>query len=110
MSSTTYRRFRLAWPAAVLTLAVLAPAAARADFFDGARRTFTVDIPHFFQDDVPCFFGGQPTSGARKSCKPPAGSAAPAANRGPQGTATPPNKAAAPTNNAAGAAPPNSGQ
>lgn len=49
---------------------------AQADFFDGARKTFqtdiphffTQDVPHFFQDDVPCAFGGHPTSGARKSC------------------------------------------
>ena len=45
------------------------PGVARADFFDDARKTFTKDIPHFFQDDVPCTFGGQPTSGARQSCR-----------------------------------------
>jgi hypothetical protein len=53
----------------MLTLASLVPAPARADFFDGARRTFTNDIPHFFQDDIPCAFGGQPTSHTRTSCK-----------------------------------------
>ncbi|MDE2167526.1 MAG: hypothetical protein KGJ66_14465 [Alphaproteobacteria bacterium] len=100
MNSTTYRRFRLAWPAAALMLAALAPTAARADFFDNARQTFTVDIPHFFQDDVPCFFGGQPTSGARKSCKPPAHAAQPAA--------VAPTPAPPPTSNATPAAPPNS--
>ena len=42
---------------------------ARADFFDDARRTFTSDIPHFFQDDIPCAFGGRPTSHTRTSCK-----------------------------------------
>ncbi len=68
----------LAYPVAVLTLAFLAPTPARADFFDGARQTFTVDIPHFFQDDIPCFFGGQPTSGAKKSCRPAAPPAKPA--------------------------------
>jgi hypothetical protein len=49
---------------------------AQADFFDGARKTFQTDIPHFFtqdfphffQDDIPCAFGGHPTSGARKDC------------------------------------------
>lgn len=63
---------RAACLAAVGMLA--APGAARADFFDGARKTFTQDIPHFFQDDVPCAFGGQPTSGVRQAChesKPP---------------------------------------
>lgn len=54
---------------AVLALASLAPSPARADFFDDARRTVTTDIPHFFQDDVPCAFGGQPTSHTKTSCK-----------------------------------------
>ena len=31
----------------------------------GAR---TSDIPHFFQDDIPCAFGGRPTSGTRTAC------------------------------------------
>jgi hypothetical protein len=72
MTTKTYRLFYFAYPVAVLMLTSLAPIPAQADFFDDARKTFTVDIPHFFQDDVPCFFGGQPTSGAKKSCKPPA--------------------------------------
>jgi hypothetical protein len=55
--------------AAVLVLPAIAPNPARADFFDGARRTFQTDIPHFFQDDIPCAFGGRPTSGARTTCK-----------------------------------------
>ena len=67
MTSNVYRLFRLAYPIAVLTLVPLAPA--RADFFDDARQTFTTDIPHFFQDDIPCAFGGGPTSGTRTSCK-----------------------------------------
>lgn len=46
------------------------PGAAHADFFDGARKTFTQDIPHFFQDDIPCAFGGQPTSHTKTSCRP----------------------------------------
>ena len=56
---------------AVLCLASLVlPAPARADDFpNDVKRTFTTDIPHFFQDDIPCAFGGQPTSGARSSCK-----------------------------------------
>ena len=60
--------FRLAYPVAALALASLAPAPARADFFDDMRKTFTSDIPHFFQDDIPCAFGGQPTSGTKKAC------------------------------------------
>ena len=54
---------------AALTFATMAPLPARADFFDGARRTFQTDIPHFFQDDIPCAFGGQPTSHTKTSCK-----------------------------------------
>ena len=68
---------RLTWFAAMCLLAASRPASA--DFFDDARKTVTTDIPHFFQDDVPCTFGGQPTSGARRSCqgeKPKAPSAA----------------------------------
>ncbi|HUN49451.1 MAG TPA: hypothetical protein VMU85_23155 [Stellaceae bacterium] len=60
--------FRVAFPLAALAAAALAPASARADFFDDARKTFTTDIPHFFQDDVPCAFGGKPTSGTKASC------------------------------------------
>jgi hypothetical protein len=59
--------FHLAYSVAVLTLVPLAPA--RADFFDDARRTLTIDIPHFFQDDIPCAFGGKPTSHTKTSCK-----------------------------------------
>jgi hypothetical protein len=72
LTVTACRRFRIAYPIAALTLAFLVPAPARADFFDDARRTFTNDIPHFFQDDIPCAFGGQPTSHTRTSCKSPA--------------------------------------
>lgn len=76
LSRKDKRRFRLPIFAAVPALLALAPQTAKADFFDGARRTFetdiphffTQDVPHFFQDDVPCAFGGQPTSGAKKSC------------------------------------------
>jgi hypothetical protein len=57
--------------AATLTIAILASPPARADFFDGARRIFQTDIPHFFQDDIPCAFGGQPTSHTKTSCKAP---------------------------------------
>jgi hypothetical protein len=66
LTSNANRLFRLAYPIAVLTLTPLAPA--RADFFDDTRRTFTTDIPHFFQDDIPCAFGGRPTSGTKASC------------------------------------------
>ena len=69
MTSKAYRLFHLAYPIAVLTLASLAPTPARADFFDDLRRTFDTDIPHFFQDDIPCAFGGQPTSHTKTSCK-----------------------------------------
>ena len=51
---------------AVSTLVPLAPA--RADFFDDARKTFTIDIPRFFQHDIPCAFGGKPTSHTETSC------------------------------------------
>ena len=110
LTSKATSLLHLAYPVAVLTLASLAPTPARADFFDGARQTFTVDIPHFFQDDIPCFFGGQPTSGAKKSCRPAAPPAKPASGQSP-GAAPPPNKTATPpTNNANGTAPSNSGQ
>jgi hypothetical protein len=69
LNAQPYKLFRLTWQIAVLALASLTPAPARADFFDGARRTFTNDIPHFFQDDIPCAFGGQPTSHTRTACK-----------------------------------------
>jgi hypothetical protein len=63
------RLLRLARAMAALTLVSLAPSPVRADFFDDARRTFENDIPHFFQDDIPCAFGGQPTSHTKTSCK-----------------------------------------
>jgi hypothetical protein len=71
LTSRAYRLFHLTYPIAVLTLASLAPAPARADFFDDARRTFQTDIPHFFEHDIPCAFGGQPTSHTKTSCKSP---------------------------------------
>jgi len=57
----------------VLILGLLAaPAPVHADDFpNDVKRTFTTDIPHFFQDDVPCAFGGQPTSGTKTSCDAP---------------------------------------
>jgi hypothetical protein len=76
LTSKAHRLFHLACPITVLTLASLMPAPARADFFDNARRTFQTDIPHFFQDDIPCAFGGQPTSGTKSSCKGPSHPAA----------------------------------
>lgn len=77
MASTAPRLGRVVYPLGVLALISLAPSLARADFFDGARRTFQTDIPHFFQkdvphffqDDIPCAFGGKPTSGTKRSCK-----------------------------------------
>ena len=71
------RLYRIASPIAlVLLVSVAMPPPAQADFFDGARKTFqtdiphffTKDVPHFFQDDIPCAFGGQPTSGAKSGC------------------------------------------
>jgi hypothetical protein len=53
----------------IALLAAASAVPARADFFDDARRTFETDIPHFFQDDIPCAFGGNPTSGTKTSCK-----------------------------------------
>ena len=64
-----YQVLRPACLAALLSCAALAPSPARADFFDNVRRTFQTDIPHFFQDDIPCAFGGRPTSGTRTSCR-----------------------------------------
>ena len=66
-------RTRTALCTSVVAIAVTVAAAmpARADFFDGMRKTFTNDLPHFFQDDVPCAFGGQPTSHTRKACNSP---------------------------------------
>jgi hypothetical protein len=88
-----YRLVQAACPIAVLMLASLAPAPARADVFDGMRQTFQTDIPHFFQtdvphffrDDIPCAFGGQPTSHTRTSCRSPSRPAEHAASneRGP---------------------------
>src|SRR6516165_2248093 len=52
---------------AVLTLVPLVRA--RADFFDDARRTIKIDIPRFFEHDIPCAFGGKPTGHDKTSCK-----------------------------------------
>ena len=68
MTSNIHRALRLAGPVALLAFAPLASVPARADFFDDARKTFTTDIPHFFQDDIPCAFGGQPTSHTKSTC------------------------------------------
>jgi hypothetical protein len=81
LTPKTHRLVRHAAPLAVLAMMSLAPSAARADFFDDMRRTFTSDIPHFFQDDVPCAFGGQPTSGTKSSCKGPARPTKPTADK-----------------------------
>jgi hypothetical protein len=64
---------RIAWftIAAAIAMTVATAMPARADLFDGMRKTFANDLPHFFQDDVPCAFGGQPTSHTRKSCNSP---------------------------------------
>ena len=66
------RRFHRAYGVAgALMLTTLASVPAQADFLDDVRRTFTTDMPHFFQDDIPCAFGGQPTSHTKTSCKAP---------------------------------------
>jgi hypothetical protein len=91
LTSETYRRAYFTCPLTVLTLAFLAPAPARADFFDSARRTFqtdiphffTTDFPHFFQDDIPCAFGFQPTSHTKTSCKSSVSPAKPATHTNP---------------------------
>jgi hypothetical protein len=69
MRTRAYGGWLLAYLIAVSLLTCMVPAPARADFFDDMRRTFTTDIPHFFQDDIPCAFGGQPTSHTKTSCK-----------------------------------------
>jgi hypothetical protein len=67
VTTTMCRILCVACCGAILALAATATPA-RADFFDDARKTFTTDIPHFFQDDIPCAFGGQPTSHTKASC------------------------------------------
>jgi hypothetical protein len=69
MATRTYSVFRIAYPVTALTLMFSAPLPAKADFFDDLRQTFRSDIPHFFQDDIPCAFGGQPTSHTKASCR-----------------------------------------
>ncbi|HWE74599.1 MAG TPA: hypothetical protein VG328_15665 [Stellaceae bacterium] len=79
MKATFVRRLRPGCPALALPLLALLvlPAPARADDFpNDVKRTFTTDIPHFFQDDIPCAFGGKPTSGTKSSCKGPSHPAA----------------------------------
>jgi hypothetical protein len=75
MTSKARLLLHTGYPIAALTVALLASAPARADFFDDLRRTFQTDIPHFFQDDIPCAFGGQPTSHTKASCQSPDSSA-----------------------------------
>lgn len=104
MAAKVYWLVRLSYAVAVLTLSSLAPTAARADFFDDARRTVTTDIPHFFQDDVPCAFGGHPTSRTKTSCKSAAKSTGHAAKHADD-KEIPPGKGSA-----SGDAPPNSGR
>jgi hypothetical protein len=65
----TYRLPRIGGAVALLAVTSLIAPPARADFLDDVRKTFTKDMPHFFQDDIPCAFGGQPTSHTRRSCK-----------------------------------------
>lgn len=72
---------------------VLTAMPVRADFFDDARKTIQTDIPHFFQDDIPCAFGGQPTSHTKTACKAPDHAAKPT----PKPEAVPPRDHAAPT-------------
>jgi len=72
MKLATKTAWRIALLAVFPALACLGSTPARADFLDGVRKTFTKDLPHFFQDDIPCAFGGQPTSHTKKSCGSPA--------------------------------------
>ena len=84
------RRPRILLGAAMLFGSFAAADPARADFFDDARRTFTTDIPHFFQDDIPCAFGGQPTSHTKASCDSGKKPAKPKAAAEPEPAAPPP--------------------
>ena len=104
--TTTNRHFRrFHGVAVVLVLTTLAPMPAHADFLDDVRRTFTTDMPHFFQDDIPCAFGGQPTSRTRTSCKQPGPPAKAAPVKAGDRVSVPPNKVRhAPANPAAGSA------
>jgi hypothetical protein len=86
----TYRLLHAVYPLAVVTLVSLAATPARADFFDGARNFFTQDVPHFFQDDIPCAFGGQPTSHTRTSCRSSDHPAEPVSESGRTGPYAPP--------------------
>ena len=102
MALKTWRLLHIAYPVAALGLAATP---ARADFFDGARRTFTNDIPHFFQDDIPCAFGGQPTSHTKTSCKSAGHPAKHTTGKDRDRAAVPSDKT-----NEVGGAPPSSGQ
>jgi hypothetical protein len=104
MASKADRLFYLACAIAVSALASLSATPAHADFFDDMRRTFQTDIPHFFQDDIPCAFGGQPTSGAKKACKSSDHPAKPAPEKGGDQPPAPNDKPNDPGN-----APPSSG-
>jgi hypothetical protein len=68
-TSRTGRLPRAVFVLAMAASACVVSAPVRADFLDGVRKTFTNDLPHFFQDDIPCAFGGRPTSHTRQSCK-----------------------------------------
>ena len=90
MAPKEIRLLRLIGPMIALTLVPLA--SARADFFDDMRKTFETDIPHFFQDDVPCAFGAKPTSGAKKSCNSRDHAPKHAPEKSQERAAAPPNK------------------
>ena len=85
MTPKAYRLLQFALPVAVATLATVPAAPARADFLQGPRTFFTQDVPHFFEDDVPCAFGGRPASGTRTSCGGSDHAAEPAAANGRTG-------------------------
>ena len=72
-----------------IALVVLPAMPVRADFFDDARKTLQTDIPHFFQDDIPCAFGGQPTSHTKSACKSPDPAAKPPARQNGEAAAAP---------------------
>jgi len=94
-----------ACPVTALAVALLTATPARADFFDGLRQTFTTGIPHFFQDDIPCAFGGQPTSHTKTSCKSAGHPAKHTTSKDRDRAAVPSDKT-----NEVGGAPPSSGQ
>ena len=82
-------RFSQAAIGAGLMLSCWGAAPAHAEFFNNVKRSFQTEIPHFFQDDIPCAFGGQPMSGAKSACRPRPADPAVARLHGDTGTGGP---------------------